>query len=62
MGGDGSPMRMVKVWMMVKKVRITTMIRHLETQWVDHMDPEDPGMVTDLKDPNDRGSQWLLSS
>ena len=41
----------VKAWMVVKKkLMMTKMICYLETQWVDHVDPGDLGVVVDWKD------------
>ena len=52
-----------ETWMKVKeKVIMTTMIKQLETQLVDHMEPEDLEMVMDLKNPKDPLDQWPLPS
>ena len=37
------------------------MIKYLETMWVDNVELEDLGMVTDMKDFLDPGDQCLLS-
>ena len=44
------------------EVKMSTMNCHLETQWVDQMDPEYLGVVMDLRDPKDPWDQWPLPS
>ena len=55
--GAAGPSMMVQAWVMMKqKVMFTKMIKHLETQWEDHVHPEDLGVGMDLKDPRTCGA------
>ena len=49
-GGTGGPPQMImKMSMIVNQtVKMTTMIKYLETQKVESKDPEDLGLVVDL--------------
>ena len=53
-GADGPPVMIMNAWMVVnQKVIMTTVIKYLETQWVDYMNPEYLGVVKDLEDCKD---------
>ena len=49
-GEGGPPIMIMKAWMIVnQKAMMATMIKYVETQEVDSMDPEDLVMVMDLR-------------
>ena len=57
-----APIMMVKACMMIiQKLMLIMMIKYLKTQWVDHKDPENLGLVVHLKDPKYPWNQWPLS-